>query len=46
MQSASDGGHAVADLSFTALGRGDYVVELTAVSGATSERKVLAFRVK
>jgi hypothetical protein len=36
----------VANLSFTALGRGDYVVELAATAGSTTERKLIAFRVK
>ncbi len=46
MQQTAEGAHAVADLSFTALGRGDYVVELTAAGGGSTERKVLALRVK
>ncbi len=44
--SAADGQHAVTELSFTALGRGDYLVELTAATGGSTERKVLACRVK
>jgi hypothetical protein len=33
------------DLPLTALAAGEYVLELTATSGATSEQKLLAFRV-
>ncbi len=36
----------IADLTFTALGRGDYVVELTATAAAETDRKLLAFRVR
>jgi hypothetical protein len=42
----ADGPHAVADLSFTSFGRGDYVVELTAQAGAVSDRRLLALRVR
>ncbi len=35
----------VANLSFTSLGRGDYVVELTAMSGTQTERHYLAVRI-
>lgn len=45
-QDGAGGRHLVADLSFTALGRGDYVVELAAVAGTATERKLIAFRVK
>jgi hypothetical protein len=34
------------NLSFTALGRGDYVLELAAFAGAVTDRKWIAFRVK
>lgn len=43
---AADGGHAVAELSFTSFGRGDYVVELTARAGAISERRLLGIRIR
>jgi len=33
-------------VSLTPFGRGDYVVELIAKSGATTETKVTAFRMK
>ena len=36
----------IAELSFTALGRGDYVVELTATAAAQTEQKLLAFRLR
>lgn len=45
-QDTTGGRHLVANLSFTALGRGDYVVELTATAGAVTERKLLAIRVR
>ena len=45
-QDDGSGPHLVANLSFTALGRGDYVVELAATAGGQTERKLLAFRVK
>jgi VWFA-related protein len=45
-QEGASGLHLVADLSLTALGRGDYVVELTATAAAGTERKLLAFRVR
>jgi len=45
-QDGAGGRHVVAEMSFTALGRGDYVVELTATAGAVTERKLLALRVK
>ena len=45
-QDGAGGRHLVSNLSFTALGRGDYVVELSATAGAVAERKLLAFRVK
>ena len=45
-QGGAGGRHLVSNLSFTALGRGDYVVELTATAGGATERKVLAFRLK
>ena len=45
-QDGAGGRHLVANLSFTALGRGDYVVELSATAGAVTERKLLAFRLK
>jgi VWFA-related protein len=45
-QDGASGPHLVADLSFTALGRGDYVVELTAAAAADTARKLLAFRIK
>jgi hypothetical protein len=45
-QDGAGGRHLVATLAFTALGRGDYVVELTASAAAATERKYLAFRVK
>lgn len=45
-QDSANGRHLVANLSFTALGRGDYVIELTAAAAAVTERKLLAFRIK
>ena len=45
-QDGAGGRHLVANLSFTALGHGDYVVELSATAGAVTERKLLAFRLK
>jgi VWFA-related protein len=45
-QDGAGGRHLVANLSFTALGRGDYVVELAATAGTATERKLIAFRVK
>jgi uncharacterized protein involved in high-affinity Fe2+ transport len=45
-QDAGDGPHLVSNLSLSALGRGDYVVELEVAAGARTERKLLAFRVK
>ncbi len=45
-QEGAPGPHLVANLSFAALGRGDYVVELIATAGAETERKLLAFRIK
>jgi VWFA-related protein len=45
-QDGAGGRHIIANMSFTALGRGDYVVELTAFAGAVTERKLLAVRVK
>ena len=45
-QDGAGGRHLVANLSFTALGRGDYVVELAATAGTATERKLLAFRIK
>jgi hypothetical protein len=38
--------HLVANLSFTALGRGDYIVELAATAGTVTEHKLIAFRIK
>lgn len=40
------GAHLVSEMSFTALGRGDYVVELAATAGAETERKLLAIRIR
>ena len=45
-QDGAGGRHLVANLSFTALGRGDYVVELAATAGSATENKLIAFRVK
>jgi VWFA-related protein len=45
-QEGAGGRHIVAEMSFTALGRGDYVIELTAIAGSVTERKLLAVRVK
>ena len=45
-QDGAGGRHIVAEMSFTALGRGDYVIELTATGGAVTERKLLAVRVR
>jgi VWFA-related protein len=45
-QDGAGGRHLVANLSFTALGRGDYVVELAAMAGTVTDRKLIAFRVK
>jgi VWFA-related protein len=45
-QDGAGGRHLVANLSFTALGRGDYVVELAAIAGTVTDRKLTAFRVK
>ena len=45
-QDGAGGRHLVANLTFTALGRGDYVAELTATAGTATERKLIAFRVK
>jgi hypothetical protein len=45
-QDGAGGRHLVANLSFTALGRGDYVVELAVRAGTVTERKLIAFRVK
>jgi hypothetical protein len=46
LQEAADGGHAVAEVSLSPFGRGDYVVELTVKAGTNTETKLLAFRVK
>jgi VWFA-related protein len=46
LQNGAGGGHLVSNLSFTSLGRGDYVVELSATAGGVTERKLLAFRLK
>lgn len=45
-QDGAGGRHVVAQMSFNSLGRGDYVIELTATAGAVTERKLLAVRVK
>jgi VWFA-related protein len=45
-QDGAGGRHLVSNLSFTALGRGDYVVELSATAAGVTERKLLAFRIK
>ena len=45
-QDGAGGRHIVAEMSFTALGRGDYVIELTATAGSVTERKLLAVRVR
>jgi hypothetical protein len=45
-QDGGPGPHLVSELSFTALGRGDYVVELAATAGARTDRKLLAFRIR
>jgi hypothetical protein len=45
-QDGPGGRHLVANASFTALGRGDYVVELNATAAGVTERKLLAFRIK
>jgi VWFA-related protein len=45
-QDGAGGRHLVSTLSFTALGRGDYVVELSATAAGVTERKLLAFRLK
>jgi VWFA-related protein len=45
-QDGAGGRHLVANLSFTALGRGDYVLELAATAGSATENKFIAFRVK
>ena len=45
-QEHAGGRHVIAEMSFTALGRGDYVIELTATAGSVTERKLLAVRVK
>ena len=45
-QDGAGGRHIVAEMSFTALGRGDYVIELAATAGAVTERKLLAVRVR
>ena len=36
----------VTELALAPLGRGDYLIELTAGAGAVSERKLLALRVR
>ena len=45
-QDGAGGRHLVSNVSLTALGRGDYVVELIATAAGVTERKLLAFRVK
>ena len=45
-QDGAGGRHLVSNLSFTALGRGDYVVELSATAAGVTERKLLAFRLQ
>ena len=45
-QDGGPGPHLVSELSFTALGRGDYVVELAATAAGVTERKLLAFRIR
>ena len=45
-QDYAGGGHVVAEMAFTALGRADYVIELTANAGSVTERKLLAVRVR
>jgi len=46
LQQSAEGGQAVTEIAFNPLGRGDYVVELSATAGGATERRVLAFRVK
>ena len=41
-----DGSRAVAEITLTPFGRGDYVVELVATKGTATETKVTAFRMK
>jgi VWFA-related protein len=45
-QETTAGAQLSAEVGFAALGRGDYVLELTASSGATTETRVLALRLK
>jgi hypothetical protein len=46
LQQSADGGQAVTEIAFNPLGRGDYIVELAATAAGTTERRVLALRVK
>jgi VWFA-related protein len=46
LQDTADGPRVAAELAFSPLGRGDYVVELAVTSAAVTERKVVALRVK
>ena len=45
-QEVGNGRRLESNITLSPLGRGDYVIELTVTAGATTERKLLAFRVR